>query len=98
VAEIGRIATNVGFAAFILEVDLRLVEWCMKQVVGLTPDGRTRRRADAEPVEPQSIATSDPIVRIKRQKLPQCLFLASIKRVTLKLGDRRRFREPALRC
>ena len=35
---IRRVSTDVGFSTFVLEIDLRLVEWRMKQVVGVMLD------------------------------------------------------------
>ena len=62
----------------------------MKQVVGLIFHARSRRRADAEPIEPQGIAAGDPVLRVERQKLGQRVLLAAIEHVALILGDDQR--------
>ena len=48
---------------------------------------RSRRRADAQPVEPQRIAAGDPVLRVKRQKLGQRFLLSAIEHVALKFRD-----------
>ena len=84
---IRRIAADVRLAAFILEIDLRLIERRMKQVVGVMLHARPGRRADAQPVEPQGIAAGDPVLRVERQELGQRLLLAAIEHVALIFGD-----------
>ena len=67
--EIGRISTNVSLATLILEIDLCLIQWCAEQIIGLQFDAGARRGADAQSVQSQRVATGDPILLIKRQKL-----------------------------
>lgn len=45
---------------------------------------------NAEPIQTQSIATSDPVLRIQRQEFCQRFFLTPIGQVTLKLSDNQR--------
>ena len=84
---IRRIAADVRLSAFILEVDLRLIERRVKQVIGLMLHARSRRRADAQPIQPQRVAAGDPVLRVERQKLGQSFLLPAIEHVALKLGD-----------
>ena len=65
------IPTDIRLPAFILEVDPRLIQRCAEQVIRLQFHARTCRRADAQPVKPQSVAASDPVLLVKRQKLGQ---------------------------
>ena len=51
---------------------------------------RSRRRADAQPVEPQGVAAGDPVHGIKRQELRQGFLLTAIGHVALILGDDQR--------
>src|SRR5229473_7242531 len=48
---------------------------------------RSCRRANAQPINSQSIAASDPILRVEWQKLGQSLLLPAIKNIALKLRD-----------
>ena len=59
------LSSSVGW----LEVDLGLIERGVKQVLGVMLDAGSRRGADAQPVQPQRVATGDPILLIKRQEL-----------------------------
>ena len=61
-AKIWRIPADVRLTAFVLEVDLRLIERRAEQVIGLQLHARSRRRADAQPVEPQRVAAGDPVL------------------------------------
>ena len=56
------IATDVCLSAFVLEVDLRLIERRVKQVIGMMLHARSGRRADAQPVQPQGVAAGDPVL------------------------------------
>src|SRR3546814_3357286 len=84
---VGWVAADVRFAAFILKVDLGLIQRRTKQVItensSLTLSSRFANR---QPVEPQRIALNDPVLRIERQKLVQRELLAAIKNVALILG------------
>ena len=85
--EMARISADIGLPAFILEVDLRLIERRVKQVVGVMLHARSRGRANAQPIQPQRIAASDPVLRVERQKLGQSLLLSAIEHVALKFRD-----------
>ena len=74
--KIWRIPADISLPAFILEINLRLVERRAEQIVGTELHACSGRRADAQPIEPQSIATSDPVFRFERQKLGQGQLLA----------------------
>src|SRR3546814_19896858 len=85
---VGWVAADVRFAAFILKVDLGLIQRRTKQVItdnsSLTLSSRFANR---QPVEPQRIALNDPVLRIERPKLVQRELLAAIQQVALILGD-----------
>jgi len=82
-----RVPADKGLAALVFEIDLRLSEWCVKQVVGVMLDAGSRRWANGQPIQPQGIAAGDPVVGVERQELGQRLFLAAIEHVALILGD-----------
>src|SRR5690242_580224 len=61
-AAIRWIPADISLPAFILEIDLRLIQRHLKQVIAASlrlvfPGGR----ADAQPVEPQGVAGGDPV-------------------------------------
>ena len=57
-----RISANVRLTAFVLEVDLRLIQWRAEQVIRLQLHARSCRRADAQPIQPQRVAARDPVL------------------------------------
>ena len=86
-AYIWRIPADIRLSAFILEVDLRLIERRVEQIIGMKFHAGPGRRADAQPVEPQGVAAGNPVLGVERQELGQGLLLAAIEHVALKLGD-----------
>src|SRR6202043_3254620 len=86
-AAIGWISADVGLPAFILEIDLGLIERGVKQIIGIMLDAGSRGRAVAQPVEPQRVTAGDPVLRVERQKLCESFLLPSIEHVALKLRD-----------
>ncbi len=78
---IRRIAADISLPTLILEIDLRLIERRLKQIIGADLDTRSGRRADAQPIEPQRIAASDPVRVIQGQKLGEGELLTTIKYV-----------------
>src|SRR4051794_1711067 len=74
--DVRRIPADVRLPALILEIDLGLIERCVKQIIGVMFNAGSGRWADAEPVEPQRVAAGDPVLGIERQELGQCLLLA----------------------
>ena len=89
-SSIRRVPANVRLPALVLEIDLRLIQRRVKQIVGVQLHARPGRRADAQPVEPQGVAAGDPILCVKRQEVLQSLLLSAIEHVALKLGDDKR--------
>ena len=69
IAQIWRVATDICFPTFIFKINLSLIQWGCKQIIGVKLYTRTCWRADAQPVQPQLIAANDPVLRIQRQKL-----------------------------
>lgn len=88
--EIRRIPADIRLAAFVLEVNLALIERRFKEVVRLQLHARTRQRANAQPVQPQRVATGDPVFIAQGQKLGQGQLLPPVQHVTLVLGDDQR--------
>ena len=86
-AQIRGIPADIGLSAFILEIDLRLIERRMEQVIGMMLHAGSGRRTDAEPIEPQGIATGDPVLRIERQEIPRALPSARDRDVALIFRD-----------
>src|ERR1019366_5285736 len=86
-SQIGRVATEVRLSTLIREIDLRLIEWCVEQIVTEQLHAGPGWRTDAQPIHSQRVAARDPILRIERQKLRQRLFLSTVDQVALKLGD-----------
>lgn len=86
-AEIGRIAADVSFAPFVLEVDLRLLQVSLEKIVGLQLHARPGWRTELQPIVLQGIAAGDPVLTVERQEFEQGLLLTAIDHVTLKFGD-----------
>jgi hypothetical protein len=86
-AQIRRIAADIGLAAFVLEVDFRLIQRRVEQIIGHQLHARARGRADAQPIQPQGVAANNPVLRVQRQKLRQRILLPAIQHVALELGN-----------
>src|SRR3546814_18261253 len=65
---------------------MRMSDWSSDVCSSVLPSWR----ANAQPIEPQSIATSNPILRIEWQELSQRQLRAAIQHVALELGDNER--------
>lgn len=79
-----RLSSNIGFATFVLKIDLRPIERRIEQIIGHEFHAVAGGRADAEPIEPERIAAGDPV---ERQELGQGLHLPSIEHIALVLGN-----------
>ncbi len=90
VTEIWRIAADIRFPTLILKIDLRLIDWSVKQIIGVVCYARPGWRADAQPIQPQRIAAGDPVHRIQWQKILQRLLLATVQHVALIFSDDQR--------
>ena len=75
-AFVRRVPTNISFPALILKVNLRLIQWRLEQIIGAVLHAFPRRRADAQPVEPQGVAAGDPVGGFEREELSEGELLA----------------------
>ena len=81
------VAADVRLTAFILEVDLSLLQWRIEEVVANQLHRRPCGRANAEPIEAQGVAARNPVLRIQRQEFSERFFLPPMHQVTLELSD-----------
>jgi len=57
-----RISADVGFATFVLEIDLRLIQGSAEEIISTKFHTSSRRRANAQPIKSQRVAAGYPIV------------------------------------
>jgi hypothetical protein len=81
------ISANVGLAAFVLEIDLRLIDRRVKQVISMLLHPGPRRGANAKPIQSQGVSAGDPVFGIERQEILKGFFLAAIEHVALIFRD-----------
>ena len=85
------VSANIGLAAFILEINLALVQRRVEQVIAVKLDaGLACGRADGEPVQSQGIAASNPICFLQREEERESFALPHIKLVALIFRDDQR--------
>ena len=50
----------------VFEVDFRLIQWRLKQVIRSHLYARAGGRTDRQPIQPQRVATNNPVLRRQR--------------------------------
>jgi len=71
--EIWRIPAKVRLAPFILKVNLRLFQRRTEEVFRLHSDASTRWGTDAQPVQPQSVPTGNPVQPVECMRQTKCM-------------------------
>ncbi|OIQ70345.1 hypothetical protein GALL_480430 [mine drainage metagenome] len=84
------VPADIRLPTLILEIDLRLIQRRVEQVLGVIPHPGPCGRANRQPVQPQGVSLGDPVLRVQRQELGPRLHLAAIGHVALELGDDQR--------